>query len=379
MQAFIQNLIYGIQQGALYALIALGYTMVYGVLRLINFAHGDVYMVGAFVGFYSCTQWLPFQDLTTHPDAGSLNIALAFLTLAVVMAFCAGLGMMIERFAYRPLRNGLKPLDAHFWGLAFALPVATLFWKMTAIPETQKAAFWGSRIGIWLLIGIPLGFALRPLIAYMAKRIKLTSSRLNALITAIGVSLLLENGGLLVFGTDPQYVPNYVPERNIQLPGGVQVGSSQLAILIVSCLLMAALHYIVQYTRRGKAMRAISHDIEAAQLMGIDTDRVISFTFGLGAALAGAGGAMIAILTHLKITPLFGLQPGLKAFVAAVLGGAGHIPGAMAGGLVMGIAETFVASSKFNSYKDSIAFCILILVLLVRPSGLFGKNVTEKV
>lgn len=369
MQALAQNLIYGIQLGSLYALIALGYTMVYGVLRLINFAHGDVYMVGAFMGFYACTRWLPFGDLTTHPEAAGQNILLALISLAIVMAICALLGVVIERFAYRPLRNGLKPLDAHFWGLCIALPIVVRFAPLVSVKS----------VAIWLALGAILGFALRPTLAYLAKRVVLTSSRLNALITAIGVSLLLENGGLLVFGSNPNFVPNVVPEKNIVMPGGIVVGSSQLAILVISLVLMIALRFIVLHTRRGKAMRAISHDIEAAKLMGIDTDNVISFTFALGAALAGAGGAMVAVLTHIKITPLFGLQPGLKAFVAAVLGGAGNIPGAVVGGLVMGVAETFVAASKYNTFKDSIAFCILIAVLLVRPAGLFGKNVAEKV
>lgn len=370
MQAFVQNLIYGIQLGSVYALIALGYTMVYGVLRLINFAHGDVYMVGAFMGYYACSSWLPFRTLTNHPDAAGTNIALALVSLLIVMAICALLGVVIERFAYRPLRNGLKSADAHFWGLAIALPIAAHFYSIVSVPGAL----------IWLGLGVGLGFGLRPIMAWLAKRIVLSSSRLNALITAIGVSLLLENGGLLVFGANPQFVnPQFIPERNLPLPGGIQVNSSQLAILIISILLMVILRYIVLHTRRGKAMRAISHDIEAAKLMGIDTDNVISFTFALGAALAGAAGAMVAALTHIKITPLFGLQPGLKAFVAAVLGGAGNIPGAVVGGLVMGIAENFVAASRFNSFKDAIAFCILILVLLVRPSGLFGKNVAEKV
>lgn len=370
IQGLIQTLIYGIQLGSLYALIALGYTMVYGVLRLINFAHGDVYMVGAFMGYYACAYWLPFQDLSVHPDAGFHNIALAVVGLVIVMAICALLGVTIERFAYRPLRNGLKPLDAHFWGIAAAIPI------------TMRFANLKSPLGLVILtvVGIAVGFAMRPLIRWLAKRVVLSSSRLNALITAIGVSLLLENGGLLVFGANPNFVPNILPERNLMLPGGITVGSSQLTILIVSILLMSGLRYIVLYTRRGKAMRAISHDIEAAKLMGIDTDKIISFTFGLGAALAGAGGAMVAVLTHIKITPLFGLQPGLKAFVAAVLGGAGNIPGAVVGGLVMGVAETLVASSpQFNSFKDAIAFCILIAVLLVKPAGLFGKNVAEKV
>ncbi|HEV2472494.1 MAG TPA: branched-chain amino acid ABC transporter permease, partial [Chthonomonadales bacterium] len=208
----------------------------------------------------------------------------------------------------------------------------------------------------------------------------LSSSRLNALITAIGVSLILENGGLLVFGSNQQFYPNVVPEKTIKLPGNIQVSSSQLAILVISLALMAILRYIVLYTRRGRAMRAISHDIEAAKLMGVDTDKVIAFTFALGSALAGAGGAMVGCLTHVKLTPLFGLQPGLKAFVAAVLGGAGNIPGAALGGIVMGIAEAFVAATgPISNYRDAIAFLLLTFVLLVKPAGLLGKNVAEKV
>lgn len=368
MQWFLQNLIYGVQLGSLYALIALGYTMVYGVLRLINFAHGDVYMIGAYVGYYACTRLLPFADLQAHPEAGMGNIGLAAVALVLAMCVCALLGVVIERFAYRPLRNGLKHADAHFWGLVLALPVAAHFGGI---------ASW-TGMGAFVIAGIVFGFALRPAVAWMARRIKLSSSRLNALITAIGVSLILENGGVLVFGANPSFIGNVVPEKTLSLPGGVQIGTSQLAILLVSLALMAGLRYIVLYTRRGKAMRAISHDIEAAKLMGIDTDRVIAFTFALGASLAGAGGAMVAMLMHFKITPLFGLQPGLKAFVAAVLGGAGNIPGAVVGGIIMGVAETFV-SATYSSYTDAIAFCILTLILLVRPAGILGKNVAEKV
>lgn len=368
MQWFLQNLIYGVQLGSLYALIALGYTMVYGVLRLINFAHGDVYMVGAYVGYYACAHLLPFADLQAHPEAGLANIGLAAVVLVLAMCTCAILGVLIERFAYRPLRNGLKHADAHFWGCVLALPVAAHFGGLAT----------AGGLGAFAAAAIAFGFGLRPVVVWMAARIKLSSSRLNALITAIGVSLILENGGVLVFGANPSFIGNVVPERTVRLPGGVQIGTSQLAILLVSLLLMAGLRYIVLYTRRGKAMRAISHDIEAAKLMGIDTDRVISFTFALGAALAGAGGAMVAMLMHFKITPLFGLQPGLKAFVAAVLGGAGNIPGAAVGGIIMGIAETFV-SATYSSYTDAIAFCILTLILLFRPAGILGKNVAEKV
>lgn len=367
MQAFVQNLIYGLELGAIYALIALGYTMVYGVLRLINFAHGDVYMIGAYVGYFACTQWLPFKDLNQHPEAGTMNIVLALVALLLSMGICALLGVTIERFAYRPLRNGLKDADAHFWGFVLALP-ATL--SLGPFSDTKrKIAF--------VLVGVVFGFLLRPLFKHLAKRIKLTSSRINALITAIGVSLVLENGGINFFGADPKFFPDLIPTKSFTLLG-INTNSNHIALLLVSVVLMLSLRYIVLKTKSGKAMRAISHDIEAAKLMGVNTDRIISFTFALGASLAGAAGAMVAGLTHLNVTPLFGLQPGLKAFVAAVLGGAGNIPGAALGGVIMGVTETLVAS-KFSTMKDAIAFVLLILILLVRPAGLLGKNTTEKV
>lgn len=369
MQVLLQNLIYGVQLGSLYALIALGYTMVYGVLRLINFAHGEVYMVGAFMGFYACTRWLPFQDLSRHPGAAWQNIGLASVALVLAMGVCATLGVVIERFAYRPLRNGLNQVDAHFWGFVGAFWIAT--WSGSPLFSSKGMA-------LFLGVGVVAGFALRPVVRRISHRGVPATSRLNALITAIGVSLLLQNGGILVFGSENNFIPNVVPERTFALPGGIQVDSGRMTMLVLSLALMGALRYIVLHTRRGKAMRAISHDIEAAKLMGIDTDRVISFTFALGGALAGAAGAMVAALTHVKITPLFGVMPGLKAFVAAVLGGAGNIPGAVAGGVLMGVAETFVAA-HYSTLRDAIAFIVLILILLVRPAGLFGRSVPEKV
>ncbi|MCX6381501.1 MAG: branched-chain amino acid ABC transporter permease [Armatimonadetes bacterium] len=367
MQAFLQTLIYGVETGAIYALIALGYTMVYGVLRLINFAHGDVYMIGAFVGFYACTQWLPFKDLSQHPEAAAVNIALALITLFLSMLLCALLGITIERFAYRPLRNGFRNADAHFWGFVIALPVTAFVGAMS----TTK------RQGALLFAGVVIGFIMRPVMAHLTKRIKPSSSRLNALITAIGVSLILENGGINVFGADPKFIPDILPKRQFSLLG-VEFNSSRLIILIIAAILMAVLRYIVLYTRPGKAMRAISHDIDAAKLMGINTDRVISFTFALGASLAGAAGFMVAAFTNIKVVPLFGLQPGLKAFVAAVLGGAGNIPGAALGGLIMGVVESLVAS-RYPQWRDAVAFILLIVILLVRPAGLLGKNTAEKV
>jgi len=314
MEQFLQNTINGIQLGSIYSLIALGYTMVYGVLRLINFAHGDVFMLGAFFGYYASVRWLHLSEKAT---LGEGLLALAPVLL-VAMAGCTLLGLLIERLAYRPLRK---------------------------------------------------------------------APRLTALITAIGVSLFLENGAQLVFGADPKFYPNVTPQGiagTVRL-GPVTVSKDQMVLVIAAALLMAILWVIVHRTRVGTAMRAVSHDADAAGLMGIDTDKVISFTFGLGAALAAAGGVLFGALTYAKVLPLMGIPMGLKAFVAAVVGGIGSIPGAMFGGLLMGLSESFVKGAprlgmfEPSRWTDAVAFVLLIVVLLVRPAGLLGKNAPEKV
>jgi len=297
---FFQQLVNGITWGSVYALIALGYTMVYGILKLINFAHGDVYMLGAFFAYYSA-RWLGVAE---HPTP--LH-ALGVLLLA--MAGCAVVGIVIERAAYKPVRR---------------------------------------------------------------------SSRLAALITAIGVSLLLENAGILIFGPDPKFFPQIIPSTNIALGGGVTISNQQVIILIVSVVLMIGLRFIVLKTRVGKAMQAVSHNHTAAALMGISVDRIITFTFMIGSMLAAAAGVLVA-LQNPKIEPLMGIMPGLKAFVAAVLGGIGNIPGAVIGGLIMGIAEVMVVGYLSPTYRDAIAFVLLIVILLVRPAGILGRNVAEKV
>ena len=299
MAEFLQQLVNGITWGSVYALIALGYTMVYGILKLINFAHGDVYMLGAFFGFYSAR-------LLTAGSAPSPFKALLVLTIAMVG--CGLTGVVIERAAYKPVRK---------------------------------------------------------------------SSRLAALITAIGVSLLLENGGILAFGADPKFFPQIIPFKNIPF-GGVTISNQQLIILAVSIGLMGVLRFIVLYTRTGKAMRAVSHSHTAAALMGISVDRIISFTFVLGSMLAAAAGVLVA-LKDPKIEPYMGILPGIKAFVAAVLGGIGNVPGAVLGGLVMGVAEALVVGYVSPTLRDAIAFVLLIVILLVRPAGLLGRNVAEKV
>jgi branched-chain amino acid transport system permease protein len=310
---FLQQVINGIQLGSIYALIALGYTMVYGVLRLINFAHGDVFMIGAYTGYFAA------EKLKLHEEA-TMGAALFKLlpVLLIAMVACTVLGLVIERLAYRPLRK---------------------------------------------------------------------APRLTALITAIGVSLFLVNGAQLVFKADPKFFKSVTPQgaaATIQL-GNVTIAKDQMVLVVAAAVLMSILWYIVQKTKMGKAMRAVSHDTDAAALMGINTDGVISFTFGLGAALAGAGGVLFAALTYAKILPILGVQMGLKAFVAAVVGGIGSIPGAMLGGLLMGLSESIVKGLKPigpfepSRWTDAVAFFLLIIVLLVRPAGLLGKFAPEKV
>ncbi len=299
MENFLQQVINGVSLGSIYALVALGYTMVYGVLRLINFAHGDVYMLGAFIGYYvsrlvkgSMPGW--FLETT--------------VVLLLSMAACAAVGMLMERFAYRPVRR---------------------------------------------------------------------APRLTMLIIAIGLSLLLENGSQLVFGAEPKFFPQLIPEKMFDL-GGLSLSNQQVIVLITALLLMVLLNLFIYRTRTGKAMRAVSFNLDAAKLMGIDTDRIIALTFALGSALAAAGGILVSINIP-GIDPLMGVMTGLKAFVAAVLGGIGNIFGAVLGGLILGLAEVMVSGYGSSTYRDAIAFVILIAILLFKPGGILGKGQVEKV
>ncbi len=303
MDVFLQQLVNGLSIGSVYALIALGYTMVYGVLRLINFAHSEVFMVGAFVSYY-VAQWLGFDP----KQASEFGYGRAILVLIAAMAACAVLGVVIERFAYRPLRN---------------------------------------------------------------------AKRMTPLITAIGVSILLQNLGILIFGPNPRPFPMIIEEQRYEL-GGVVVTNIKLLIFATSAVLMVALTYLVQKTWTGKAMRAVSVNLNAAKLMGISPNRIIAITFVIGSALAAAGGILFG-LDQAKIEPLMGVLVGLKAFVAAVLGGIGNIAGAAAGGLLIGVAEQLTAGYISADYRDAITFTILIGVLLVKPEGLFGSAKIEKV
>jgi branched-chain amino acid transport system permease protein len=294
LEQLLQQIINGISLGSIYALIALGYTMVYGIIKLINFAHGDVYMVGAYIGYVCMTK---FQ--------------LGFLpSLLIAMVVCTLLGIAIEKIAYKPLRN---------------------------------------------------------------------ATRIAVLITAIGVSLFLEYGTMFIASAN---VRSYPPMTGILAEtfnmGNITITMQQIFIVIITLILMILLQFIVKKTRIGKAMRAVSLDRDAAELMGINVDTTISSTFALGSALAGAAGVLVGVYYN-SINPLMGVMPGLKAFVAAVFGGIGIIPGAMIGGYIIGIIEVFVSGYINSMYRDAVVFAILILILIVRPAGLLGKNTREKV
>jgi branched-chain amino acid transport system permease protein len=297
----LQQLINGLALGSILALIALGYTMVYGILRFINFAHGDIFMLGAFAGFYLAPKIARVLPLP--------SVAGGIVVLIASMAICAALGVVIERLAYRPLRRQPK---------------------------------------------------------------------LTMLITAIGMSLFLEYAGQFTFGAAPQKFPALLPSFPITAFAGLSFNSNQMVVIAVTAGLLIALRFIVLKTRIGRAMRAVSFNPEAAALMGVNTDVVISFTFGLGSALAAAAGVLFAI-NYPSIDPLMGVLPGLKAFVAAVLGGIGNLPGAALGGVIIGVTETLVSGYISSTYRDAIAFGVLILILLVKPSGLLGKKEIEKV
>ncbi len=293
---FLQQLINGLSLGSVYALIALGYTMVYGIVKLINFAHGDILMLGAYSGYFVLRQF------GTRP----VGMLLAFIFAMVV---CAVISILIERFAYRPLRS---------------------------------------------------------------------APRLNSLITAIAVSLILQNGARVLpfIGPNPRQYPT-MQTINISL-GPISISNIQLIVIALSAILMIILNYIINYTKTGKAMRAVSYDMQAASLMGISVNKTIAFTFALGAVLAAAGGVLYAT-AYPQIEPTMGTMPGLKAFVAAVLGGIGSVPGAMLGGYILGIAETMPKGFGVSQFSDAISFSILIIILLVKPTGILGEKMRVKV
>lgn len=300
MEMIIQQLINGLFLGSVYALMALGYTMVYGIINLINFAHGEIYMIGSFIGYFLINA---FNNYNVLPNGWGF-----FVAMILSMVASAFLGMVIEFLAYRPLRK---------------------------------------------------------------------SARISVLITAIGVSYFLQNIMIYFFSADSRSFPQSITRKAYNL-GFITVSNIQLLILGISLLLIVLLQIVIQKTRMGKAMRAVSVDSDAAQLMGINVNKTISFTFALGSALAAAGGMLIGLYYN-SINPMMGYAPGLKSFVAAVLGGIGVIPGAALGGFAIGLIETMSTALGFSEYKDALVYVVLILILLIRPAGILGKNVKEKV
>jgi branched-chain amino acid transport system permease protein len=276
------------------------------------------------------------------------------------MVLSAIMGILIERFAYRPGR-GASPFTLAFWLGILGAATGQL------IGQTVASLAVGAGGGI--LVGLVLERSgLRPV---------KQQSHMGMLIIAIGVSLFLENGGQQAFGADPKFFPQIIPTTLLDV-GPLNIDSQKLIVLGVSILLMILLNIIVHYTKIGKAMRAVSFNLDAAKLMGINTDRIIAFTFALGSALAAAGGILVSLL-YPRIDPLMGVMPGLKAFVAAVLGGIGNITGAMVGGLIIGMAEVMAVGYGQSTYRDAIAFVILVLILLLKPAGIMGKGMNEKV
>jgi branched-chain amino acid transport system permease protein len=308
LATFIQNIVNGISLGSIYALIALGYTLVYGILRLINFAHGDLFMLAAYAALGACAA-LGLGDAVSAAGLPLSSWGAFAVVLGLSMAAAAAAGWLVERLAYRPLRG---------------------------------------------------------------------QPRLNLLITAVGVSLLLENGAQAVFGASPRRVPALIVEAPAFSIAGAQVSTLDLAVLGCALALLLALDVWVHRTRMGRAMRAVSHSHETAALLGIPVDRVISTTFAVGSALAAAA-AVLYGAKYPKVDPLMGVMPGIKAFVAAVLGGIGNLRGAVLGAMILGLAETFVAAYGASSWRDALAFGLLILILLFKPSGLLGSHQREKV
>ena len=301
---FLQQLFNGVSLGAIYAMIAIGYTMVYGIIGMINFAHGEIYMIGAYVGLVT---------LTAIGVQSGMPVPFILAAMILVSVLVTGVyGFSVERLAYRPLRN---------------------------------------------------------------------SPRLVALISAIGMSIFLQNWMALGQGARDMAVPALI-SGSMQIPMGgdfdVTLPYSRIMIISVVVVLMLALSLYIKYSRMGRASRACSQDLRMANLLGIDTNRIISFTFVLGAMLAAVAGVLIAVTVG-KLNPFIGFIAGIKAFTAAVLGGIGSIPGAMLGGVLLGVAETMAAAYISSQYKDIVAFSLLVLILLFRPTGLLGKPEVEKV
>jgi branched-chain amino acid transport system permease protein len=299
---FIQHTINGLSLGAIYALISLGYTLVFGILQFINFAHSEIFMLGAYSGFY-------LGNYLHSGEGQKQGVGWFLVVLFGSMLSTAVIGYLVERLAYRPLRK---------------------------------------------------------------------APRINVLITAVGVSMLFQFGGQMLFGPNPRPFPEVINLNTAIHFGSVQVDPIQIVVCAVALILMLALEFILFRTKVGKAMRAVSHDHNVALLLGVNVDFIISFTFVVGSALAGAGGVLFG-LSYPKIEPLMGTIPGIKSFVAAVLGGIGNVRGAVVGSLIMGLSEQYIVVYGMPSLRDAVAYAFLIGILLLRPKGLFGKMLAEKV
>jgi branched-chain amino acid transport system permease protein len=366
MQYFLQQFINGLSVGSIYALIAVGYTMVYGVLQLINFAHGDVFMVGAVVSLLAATGRLP-ASMPRWMHAAIL----------VALGVAAGV-LLLRRRSPRDVARALLPFAAIYVVLVPAMFIAARVSRR--LPESS----WFAAAFVLLVAVVACGL-LGFLIERLAYRPLRDRPRINSLITAIGISLLLEFGGQhrAVFGPTPQPYPvQIVP--GIREPlftiAGVVVSRVDALIVAVTVVLMLALSYVVLKTKSGLALRAVSFRFDTAALMGVNIDRTISFTFVLGSVLAAVAGVLYAV-KYPTVQPLMGLLPGIKAFIAAVFGGIGNVAGAVAGAMIIGLVEVMVVGYVENGsqYRDAIAFVLLIAILLIKPSGLFGKHVVEKV
>ena len=375
-----QQLVNGIMIGAIYALIALGYTMVYGVLRLINFAHGEVFMLGAYTALF--TSWVlgytpEIVKVGKHPAASVINLV---IMLVVSMALCGLIGVLIEFFAYRPMRNQSR-ISALITAIGVSLLLqygGQLFFR-TIQQNVQQAVnpFQGS-------FSVNLKSPPESLV------LELKDARADQQAASAKIKEMVA-GGADEFNLPPEgqalKQEMFAAERKVrELDGKINAQSvsvgvpyGYLVVLVTTVLLMIGLTWLVLKTPVGRAMRAVSHDFDSASLMGINVNRIVTFTFLIGSALAGAAAMMNATFFGTGISPFYGVVLGVKAFVAAVLGGIGNIPGAVVGGLLMGLAETIVVWAGYSGFKDAIAFVILIAVLLLKPGGILGSAKVEKV
>jgi branched-chain amino acid transport system permease protein len=374
-----QQLANGVLLGAIYALIALGYTMVYGVLKLINFAHGEVFMLGAYSALFA-SWWLGYGPGNTQEGSSVVNL---LLMLLFSMAVCSLVGILIERFAYRPMRN--QPRIASLItaiGLSLLLQYGGQLFLPSAPPPNIDAKVNPFRSNVEIPLK-PKDPSLAAQIQEAEARASESKARFQAYLKSTGVDEFnLPPEGLELRTTYQTLEREATNLKNQAAASGLSIVMplGQLIMLATTLILMAILRHIVLFTKQGRAMRAVSHDFDSAALMGINVNSIVTFTFILGSALAGAGAMMNAtFLSGTKIDTFFGLLPGVKAFVAAVLGGIGNIPGAVLGGLLMGISETLVVWAGFDAYRDAVAFVILIVVLLFRPGGLLGSAKVEKV